>query len=295
MTRSFASYDGTVLAYCQMSEGPPLACLPGGPGRSADYLGDLGGLGRRAERQLVIFEPRGTGASAVPADPATYRCDRMAEDVEALRAHLGLAQIDLLGHSAGADLALLYAARYPERISRLILLTPGLGSIDVDVTEDELLANTARRSAEPWYADAKAAVEAAVIGGDQSAETRHRYLPFLYGPWNEAARAHAARDAEQRSPAVAAGYYAEGAFDPADTRARLAKLTAPVLILAGELDLSATPERAAEAAALFPAAEVAVQPAAAHFPWVDDPAWFTAALAAFLSPADPSLSQVRPD
>jgi proline iminopeptidase len=124
MTRSFASYDGTLLAYRQTGEGRPLVCLPGGPGRVADYLVDLGGLGQRAECELILLEPRGTGASAVPADPATYRCDRMAEDVEALRAHLGLAQMDLLGHSAAADLALLYAARYPERISRLILLTP---------------------------------------------------------------------------------------------------------------------------------------------------------------------------
>jgi len=152
----------------------------------------------------------------------------------------------------------------------------------VDVTDDELLANTDRRSAEPWFADARAAVQAA-FGGDGSAETRRRYLPFFYGRWNEAARAHAARDAEQRNPAVAAGYYADGAFDPADVRARLATLTALVLILAAELDLAVTPELAAEAAALFPAAQVAVQPASAHFPWVDDPAWFSTALAAFLA------------
>ncbi len=110
MTHSFPSYDGARLAYRPAGEGRPLVCLPGGPGRGADYLGDLGGLGRRAGCELIIFEPRGTGASAVPDDPATYRCDRMAQDVEALRAHLRLDQIDLLGHSAGADLALLYAA-----------------------------------------------------------------------------------------------------------------------------------------------------------------------------------------
>jgi hypothetical protein len=40
---------------------------------------------------------------------------------------------------------------------------------------------------------------------------------------------------------------------------------------------------AAEAAALFQTAEVAVQPAAAHFPWIDDLARFTTALAAFLA------------
>ena len=35
----------------------------------------------------------------MPADPAAYRCDRIARDVEALRADLGLDQMDLLGHS----------------------------------------------------------------------------------------------------------------------------------------------------------------------------------------------------
>ena len=43
---SFASYDGTELAYRILGDGPPLVCLPGGPGRAAGYLGDLGGLDR---------------------------------------------------------------------------------------------------------------------------------------------------------------------------------------------------------------------------------------------------------
>jgi pimeloyl-ACP methyl ester carboxylesterase len=80
------------------------------PGRNPAYLGDLGGVGKLAGRELVFLELRGTGASAVPADPATYRCDRMTGDVEALRAHLGLDQMDLLGHSAGGDLAQFAAA-----------------------------------------------------------------------------------------------------------------------------------------------------------------------------------------
>ena len=33
---SFASYDGTEIGYRVLGDGPPLVCLPGGPGRAAD-------------------------------------------------------------------------------------------------------------------------------------------------------------------------------------------------------------------------------------------------------------------
>jgi len=55
-----------------------------------------------------------------------------------------------------------------------------------------------------------------------------------------------------------------------------------VLVYAGELDVSPTPATAAAGARLFPNATVTIQPDAAHFPWLDDPAFFTAAITSFL-------------
>jgi pimeloyl-ACP methyl ester carboxylesterase len=72
-------------------------------------------------------------------------------------------------------------------------------------------------------------------------------------------------------------------FNPAATREAVGRLGAPVLVYAGELDAVLTPETAATGARLFPDATVTVQPGAAHFPWLDDPAFFTAALTSFLS------------
>jgi pimeloyl-ACP methyl ester carboxylesterase len=243
------------------------ACLPGGPGRTPDYLGSLGGLD--ADRELILPDTRGTGESAAPADPASYRSDQLARDVEGLRAELGLERIDLLGHSAGGTVAMLYAAAYPERIGHLVLLSPGMGPLGLAVTDAQQQEAMRQRSGEPW-------------AGDVSAQTRLRYMPFFYGRWDDAARAHAQVGFSERADALRAGFYAPGAFNPQAIQAALARLTAPVMVYAGEVEIGPTAQLAAEAAGLFPGWELTVQPGAGHYPWLDDPARFTAALLAFL-------------
>ena len=276
----FASYDGTQIGYRVLGAGPPLVCLPGGPGRASEYLGDLGGLSR--SRQLIMPDTRGTGESDDASDPLSYRCDRLAGDVEALRAHLGLDRMDLLGHSAAGNLAVLYAAAHPQRVAHLILVTPGLAAVGIEQTGGQWRAALARRAGEPWYPGARAAVDKAEAG-DESVENRRGYMPFFYGRWDAAARAHVDAGVSERSRPVRDGFAAAGAFNPAATRQEAGRLAAPVLVYAGELDTSPAPGTAAAAARLFPDATVTVQPGAAHFPWLDDPAFFTAAITSFLS------------
>jgi proline iminopeptidase len=277
---SFASYDGTEIGYHVLGDGPPLVCLPGGPGRAAEYLGDLGGLSR--SRQLVLWDPRGVGSSADPADPATFRVDRLVEDVESFRVHLGLDRMDLLGHSAGAILATLYAAAYPERLSKLVLLTPGLAAVGVNSTEEQIRANLARRASEPWYPTALAALEK-IYADDPSMEAFRESRPFYYGRWDETAQANSTAGVSERHQAAREGFFADFTLDVAATRAALEKLAAPVLLYAGDLDPMVTPALVREAAPFFSDATVVVQPAASHFPWIDDPAAFTAAITPFLS------------
>ena len=107
-------------------------------------------------------------------------------------------------------------------------------------------------------------------------------MPFFYGRWDDAARAHARVGVSERARAVQAGFYAPGAFDPLAARAGLARVTAPVMMYVGQAEIGPTPELAAEAVRLFPGWELTVQPDAGHYPWLDDPAWFTARLLAFL-------------
>ncbi|MGE7391741.1 alpha/beta fold hydrolase [Streptomyces sp. NPDC004126] len=279
---SFTSYDGTTLAFRTLGAGPPLLCLPGGPGRSVDYLGDLGGLS--AHRTLILPDTRGTGASAMPADPATCRVDRLVADVEALRRHLGLERLDLLGHSAGGSLAMLYAAAHPGRLDSLTLVTPSFAAVGLpsDTGAAEVIA---ARAAEPWHAEAVAAYRRMRSASTFSEAARYRFAfePLMYGRWDAAAREHAAADPGQRSLPVSEHYYRGYAPDTEDLRKRLGALSCPGLLLAGGLDLWPTARSAADAVSLFPAMTLAVQPDAGHYPWLDDPRAFTATVEDFLA------------
>jgi pimeloyl-ACP methyl ester carboxylesterase len=254
-------------------------CLPGGPGRAAENLGDLGGLSE--SRQLVLMDPRGVGRSADPADPATFRVDRLVRDVEALRAQLGLDRMDLLAHSAGAILATLYAAAHPERLSGLVLVTPGLAAAGVEGRPAGFRAALERRAGEPWYPDALAGLEK-ILAGELSMEAFLASRPLYYGRWDEAARANATAGVAERHQAAREGFFDDLVLDVPATLAALTRLAAPVLLYAGELDPMVTPAMVREAAPLFNDAAVVVQPGAAHFPWVDDPAAFGAGVGSFL-------------
>ena len=283
---TFTTADGTRLAHHLRGDGETLAVLPGGPMRASAYLGDLGGL--TARRRLALLDLRGTGDSAVPADPATYRCDRMVADVEAWRENLSLDRVDLLAHSAGASLAMLYAARHPHRIRRLILITPNPSALGLRATPDDRLAAARLRAHEPWFAEAYPAYRAWLAG---EADFDEVFEPFFYGRWDDTARAHADAGETQTNDEAGERYFADGAFTPAATRAALATLTAPVLVYAGELDGGPRPALARRTAEAFPTAETTVQPGAGHYPWLDDPEEFRDRIMAFL---DRTAARVQP-
>jgi pimeloyl-ACP methyl ester carboxylesterase len=283
--RRFHSWDGTGLAYSVVGSGPPLVCIPGGPGQAVEYLGDLGGLS--SHRTLILLDNRGTGASRVPQDPMTYRVDRLVRDVEALRDHLGLDRMDLFGHSASGGICLLYAAEYPRRLDHLVLVDPSLRVVGIpsDLGVAEVLT---LRAHEPWYAEAVAALYAEAASPQELERYRWLSAPLLYGRWDAAAQAQAAAEPAQFAQPATDGFYA--GFDPdPGLPERLAALAAPVLLVVGEYDIWPTCTAVRALAALCGNADLALLPRAGHFPWVDDPASFVAAVDDFLArrPAPP--------
>lgn len=274
------SYDGSRLAYTSQGSGEPLLCLPGGPGRAGAYLEDLGGL--RAHRTLVVLDQRATGRSEVPADPASLRFDRLAGDVEALRAHLGLERADLLGHSAGCLVAQAWAAQHPQRVRSLVLVTPSDRLQGGD--RGDVPAIRAARAGEPWYADAAEAADA--LPGAPPAQRQalvRATRPFFYGRWDERAQAHAASADSQSSRRAELGF-TSGAeeVDVAGLLAALRELDVPVLVVGGGRDALTGVRSVSAVAGCFPRAETLVLAHAGHFPWVDEPVAFATAVRDFL-------------
>lgn len=109
----FTSFDGTRLAYTELGQGRPLLLLHGL--FSSAHLNWIK-FGTAAElvaagHRLILPDLRGHGQSAAPQDAAYWPEDVLAQDAEALIAHLALKDFDIGGYSLGARTTVRLLAR----------------------------------------------------------------------------------------------------------------------------------------------------------------------------------------
>lgn len=177
----------------------PLFVLAGGPGQGAASLaGTFASLFEAVNerRALVLVDQRGTGASnplACPdaaatvenllsaqgaegvrrclaalegrADVRFYTTAHAVEDLEAVRAALGYARVNLFGGSYGTRVAQAYLRRYPERVRAAVLraVVPVGGNVPVlasRAADDAMALVLAQCAAEAGCAAAFPALEA---------------------------------------------------------------------------------------------------------------------------------------
>jgi proline-specific peptidase len=101
-------------------EGIPVLLLHGGPGAASDYMLPL--AERLAEhRAVVVYDQLGCGRSDQPDDPSLWTVERAVEELDQVRAALGLVRCHLLGQSWGGWLAIEYMSGRPAGIERLVL------------------------------------------------------------------------------------------------------------------------------------------------------------------------------
>ncbi|MCE3011188.1 MAG: alpha/beta hydrolase [Proteobacteria bacterium] len=79
---------------------------------------------RKLEGSMILAEFRGCGKSSAPRAASEVTMDRLAQDYLDLVAHLGLKQVNVVGHSTGGLIAAAMAAKSPGTVQKMVLLDP---------------------------------------------------------------------------------------------------------------------------------------------------------------------------
>jgi len=274
----FSTPEGLTLSYERRGTGPLLVCHPGGPGGSAAEFLDFAGLDDTFE--LLLFSPRGSHGSD-PADD--YRLGSYVGDVEALRKHLGVERLNLLGFSHGGCVAMAYAAEHPACVDRLLLVDTL--AVWGDEAEAAMLSAIERRKAEPWFAEAARAIEEEQAGEFATAAeliaNLRRQIPLYFHRWdgNEKVGLLLAEDFAHAEPLH---HFNTVEFPSFDLRGELRTIEAPTLVVVGDDDMIAGPVCAEAIMGELPNARLVTIKDSGHFVYVEQPEAFRAALTEFL-------------
>ena len=117
------SVNGVSLAVHEWpSKGPAVVCIHGLTANHTCWqsLADI----LAPDYRLIAYDVRGRGESDKP--PKGYSLEIYAQDLGALLDHFGLKSAIIMGHSGGANQGLYFAARFPKRVRKLILIDGGL-------------------------------------------------------------------------------------------------------------------------------------------------------------------------
>ena len=121
--------DGIDLHVQEMGEGPPVVMLHGllVGNMTTWYWTAAPELAER--HRVILFDLRGHGRSARP--PSGYDVPRMSRDLACVVDELTYGPVALVGHSYGALVALTFALRHPERVSKIAVVEAPLPPSDL--------------------------------------------------------------------------------------------------------------------------------------------------------------------
>jgi proline iminopeptidase len=252
----------------------------------------------------VFFDRSGRGRSdPIPAD-MPVRFESEFEDIDAIRAHLGLERFALMGWSYMGLVAGLYAADHPNTVERLLLVGAiamrNLGASELPPELERERDEARRRQRERVDADELRRLEEAYASGkwtDGAAYCReHRRLsgPRQFGRPEAMLRTKADPCALSNEwPTNLTGLMQRifSTFgDTFDLRDRVKNVTAPTLVVHGLEDL-VLPNTARLWGTLIDDARVLWLDGVGHFPWLEDPETFFPAVDTFLRGEWPSAAE----
>lgn len=266
-----AEINGTTIYYEEAGAGFPCLLLHGGLGVDSRYL--VRTFGPLEDRlRMVFYDHRGNGRSGRPPFE-TVTIEQLADDAAALAAHLGIGRALAIGHSYGGFVAQELAIRHPALIAALILAdtTPGqLGS--TESPDDE--------QGPPMPPVLVRAMEQGPEPGEDMDRFLERMQPYyfehvgpeVFGPVLEGTVYHGAMMTHSMELLTH--------WSSVD---RLPSIAVPVLAVTGRHDFLCSPPQATRITSKVPHGEAAIIEGCGHFPFIEAPAPFFAAVESWLS------------
>lgn len=275
--------DGIRLAYATAGSGPPLV-------KAANWLNHVEYDWRTPiwrplferlarNRRLVRYDERGCGLS--DWNVTDFSLDAWVRDLETVVDAAGLERFPLLGISQGGPIAIAYAIRHPERVSRLILY----GSYGSGYNKRKLSA--------AQLAEWRILVDLVRVGWGRETPAFRQVFSALFLPDASAEylRAFDQLQRESASPENAANMMA--AFGDLDVRDVAPLLRIPTLVLHRRDDLRIPFEEGRRLAAMIPDAHLVTLEGRNHLLLEGEPAFeqFLSEVDAFLAAGEDGLAR----
>ncbi len=246
----------------------------GGPGLSHVYMLQNDVWQRLArDREVVFYDQRGLGKSTRIAANAPQTMDAAVADLDAIRSHLHLDKVDLVGDSFGGLIVMAYAAAHPEHVRKLILsdsAAPDLSHMKRDLADvfPDVIANekieTAKLTDPRQIAEAGLRTHFRMIFYSQELCTR-----YLAGVSDLGLNAQIG-EAVGRS------------IEHLDLTPALANFSVPTLVINGRFDMNVTPLVAWNIAHAIPGAQLVYFEKSGHLPSYEEPDKYVSVVDTFL-------------
>jgi len=295
--------EDILLYYFQSGKGRPILVVHGGPGFPP--LEAWEGLERLTDNhKFYYYHQRGCGKSTRPVDTfdSSNYLQNMVElnkilglstqiaDIERIRRILKQEKIILIGHSYGGFLATLYAVEFPDRVDKMILIAPaGVLKMPIDQGSGlDALKNYLSEEMKSEFDDFLARYfDYGMIFSKSEQDLvalNHGYVQFYEEAYKNIGLT--IPDQAGQKPADIGGWMVHAMYFSLglkyDLRDELKRINAPVLVIHGEKDMMPS-KVSQEYVDLLPEGQLVIIPGATHFPFLENPEKFAAAVAVFLS------------
>ncbi len=251
----------------------------GGSGRPVGYTHQYTGVSLEHPLAEVLtahftcyaLNARGIGQSGPVRAQADLEMEGLADDLEAARLALDLPRWVVVGASTGGMVALSYAARHPEGLAGLILVGTG--------ASQRFIEGSIYDPQHPRAAQMQRASQALATGTAEGA-----------AEWRRTVWSLSVRDPEQtpRPPGMRSFFSIErlqgliGQLPRFDLEEAIKAIRVPTLVMVGRHDPQAPLPNSQRIAAAIPGARLVVFEQSGHFPYIEEPDAFRAALRQFV-------------